>query len=200
MTLDNERVTRDLFLMLAGATGFLRLHAKSGMHWCPVDDVRCFERWCEAWSYDGDLSVGLVPWMERSEYWTVGGSVFWAHTDSGGSSVALDSFGVKPTLVVREGSTSRRTALWALAAPLTLEWVERGNRRIAHELGTAKKRCGRSGEVFVPGTILRKGRKRPVGVHLEHFDPKALYTAKAVVGHLRDAPDPGAWKRRQDAA
>jgi hypothetical protein len=157
-------------------------------------------RLVEDWSYAGDLSVMLLPWLEPS-YLTAGlGNVLWAHTVSGGSSAALDKFRPAPTFVVREGSTSRRTALWALSRPVDVDWVERGNRRIAHRLGTPKKNCGTLGEMYLPGTILRKGRKRPVAVHLEHFDPQALYTARQVVGHLRDAPDPNAWKERADAA
>lgn len=121
-------------------------------------------------------------------------AVLWCRTETKKSAELLRRFRPSPTLVLREGLTCRMTALWSLQVSLTYEWLVRANRRLAHKLFAAKK-WGEAEFAFnPPGSCLRVGRSRPVPVHCEFYDPAAVYTARQVVGHLKDAPDPNAWR------
>ena len=107
----------------------------------------------------------------------------------------LRRFRPVPTFVIREGSSSRYTAFWALSQPLT-RWkdVDRANRRLAHALKAPKKYAD-PGEFYFapPGTVLRVGRSRPCPVVVARAGLET-YTVGEVVGRLRDAPDPDAWR------
>jgi hypothetical protein len=51
----------------------------------------------------------------------------------------LQAFRPAPTIVLREGSSARRTALWLLGERLTYKWADRANRRIAYRLRAVQK-------------------------------------------------------------
>jgi hypothetical protein len=51
----------------------------------------------------------------------------------------LQAFRPAPTIVLREGSSARRTALWLLRKPLPYQWALRGNKRIAYRLRAVQK-------------------------------------------------------------
>jgi hypothetical protein len=121
--------------------------------------------------------------------------VLWARVEGKRQALELLRFRPSPTIVLREGSTSRRTALWALRQPLSGEWLDRANRRVAHKLFAAKKWGVPEFEFHAPGSCLRVGRARPVPVRTEWFDPTALFMAREVVGQLREAPNPNAWRQ-----
>lgn len=107
----------------------------------------------------------------------------------------LRNFRPVPTFVIREGSSTRYTAFWALKRPL-LRWsdVERANRRLAHALKAPKKFCD-PGEFYFapPGSVLRWNRSRPCPVVVARAGLE-FYAPREVVGHLREAPDPNAWR------
>lgn len=119
--------------------------------------------------------------------------VLWARVGSRKEVANLRRFRPRPTLVVREGSTCRLVALWSLRRPLTYEWLVRANRRIAHRLFGPKKWAEPEFEFPVPGSCLRAGRARPVPVHAVLFEA-SVYEPRQVVGGLKDAPDPNAWR------
>ena len=144
-------------------------------------------------------SVGAIPRRKPEPGYLARANVLWARLETGKHAEALARFRPAPTMVLREGKSPRRVALWALAEGLTLDWAERANKRIAHQLGTKKKWGEAERDLHPPGTTLVLGTK-PVPVWAEHLDPGALFIARGVVGHLRDAPDANAWKRERDAA
>jgi hypothetical protein len=146
---------------------------------------------------DVQVSAGLRP---RRGFGTCGSSrVLWARSDAKEQAERLLRFKPTPTLVLREGATCRMTALWELRDELNYEWLLRANRRIAHKLFGPKKHTAPEFEFNAPGTCLRAGRTRPVPIHVERFEPAALYRPRDVVGRLKEAPDPDAWRERAAA-
>lgn len=120
--------------------------------------------------------------------------VLWARVEGKKEAAALARFRPCPTLVLREGSTSRMVALWELRQALRYEWVLRGNKRISHALFAPKKWSDLEFTFPAPGSCLRAGRARPVPVHVEFFDPAAMFRPRDIVGGLKEAPDPNAWR------
>jgi hypothetical protein len=143
------------------------------------------------------LSAGLRP---RRGFGTCGtSSVLWARVEGKKEAQALARFRPVPTLVLREGSTQRYVALWELDRELNYDWLLRANRRIAHKLFAPKKWTDAEFVFAAPGSCLRSGRSRPVPVRVESFEPAGIYRPRDVVGKLKEAPDPDAWRERTAA-
>lgn len=141
---------------------------------------------------DVTLSAGARP---RRGFGTCDSArVLWARCETKDAVKRLGWFKPRPTLVLREGSTSRYVALWELENALAYEWLVRANKRIAHKLGSAKKWAEAEFTFSAPGSCLRAGRSRPVPVHVESFEPLAVYRPRDVVGRLKEAPDANAWR------
>ena len=112
-------------------------------------------------------------------------SVLWARAETGPEAEALLTWSPKPTFIFREGDTVRHTAIWALTGQLDKRWTLCLNKRLAHAIGTAKKHADPENFYFTPpGSLDEKGKS----VQIIHFEPTD-YSAKALAGHLPDAPD-----------
>lgn len=147
-----------------------------------------------------DCSVGAVPRQRPDARYLAGANVLWARLETGKHAEALARFRPAPSLVLREGKSPRRVALWALSSPLSLSYLERANRRLAHRLGTKKKWGAAEFEFHPVGTELSFGREsRPNVVWAEHVDAGSLFVARGVVGHLQEAPDPRSWMKEAAA-
>lgn len=138
-------------------------------------------------------SVGAIPRRKPEPGYLARANVLWARLETGQHAEALARFRLAPTMVLREGKSPRRTALWALATGLTIDWAERANKRIAHRIGCKKKFAAAEHEIHPPGTTLTLGT-RPALVWVEYMDPGALFMARGVVGDLADPPNPDAWR------
>lgn len=157
----------------------------------PGDWLRIVTRMCE----DREVLLAAAARPRRGFGSCGSTAVLWARVEGKKDAQALARFRPRPTLLLREGSTSRYVAVWSLRRPLSYDWMVRGNKRIAHKLFAPKKWAGDAEFMFpCPGSCLRVGRARAVPVRLERFDPAALYVARDVVGKLKDAPDPNAWR------
>jgi hypothetical protein len=78
-----------------------------------------------------------------------------------------------------------------LERPLTASWAEKAVMRLQSRFGAAQRAVADPTWVFeVPGPR--------IGV--ESFDPEALYTAKQVVGRLREPPPVFDWRAAKEAA
>lgn len=195
-----------LWAMTAGARGFHVIewrHETEGLqrHWVEVGNKRRFVELVD-WLGRGmslEIAVSAVPRPERSHGTAGLSSVLWARTEGKEQLRFLERFRPRPTLVLEEGDTTRRTAFWALSSPLNYEWTVLGNKRIAHALRAPKKHAEPEFMFNPPGSCLRDGRARPVLIRVaERTD--ALYHANDVVGRtrpggaLKDPPDPDAWR------
>lgn len=193
----------DLWGLLTTGTGWFQAKRPGGPeYWCDGSQAAPFTRACDRLAWLGDASVNAVPYLrEREVLYHGSSSVLWARCESGRQVANLRRFKVRPTLVLREGDTVRHTAFWALSEPLDPVRVDRANRRIAHWLGSPKKYCDVGFRFAPPGAILRwrfhhEGpavvkRRRQVPVLVRPYGGSGeAYAWGAVVGHLRDAPDP----------
>lgn len=151
--------------------------------WFPVEDDRRFERMLGYHVAGGNAPcVSLVPRRDRHPDGVSVSSVLWAHVENTVAARSLAAFRPAPSLVLRYGKSSRRTAIWWMDKPLRKmanpadDWVGRANRRLAYCL-KANSRCAR------PEWLM------PVGnVTVEHADSAARYTPAQVVKALRDPP------------
>lgn len=193
--------SKTLWAMLGGEEpGYLEFRFRAEGQWQGPHYVNTTQRAaCLRLMRMEHSSVGAIPRRRPEQGYLTGASVIWARLQTAKHAETLARFNPGPTMVLREGKSPRRVALWALAEPLNLVWSERANKRVAHALGTQKKWGAAEQHFHPPGTTLVLGA-RPVRVWAEHLDPGALYLARGVVGHLRDAPDANAWKKERSAA
>jgi hypothetical protein len=102
-----------------------------------------------------------------------------------------------PTVVLREGGSSRYVALWALRRPLTA-WddVVRWNERLSFALSGRRRFANPDHFSLVPpGAVIREDGKRPCPVMATRVGLED-YDVEEVVGGLRDAPDLDALRER----
>lgn len=159
-------------------------------------EARDYEGWVrmvQRMSEDRDVVLAAASRRRRGHGSCARAGVLWARVESKREAANLERFRPRPTLLLREGSSCRMVALWSLRRPLGYEWVLRANKRIAHRLFAAKKWADLEFVFPCPGSCLRAGRARPVPVRVVRFEP-VIFEARQVVGGLRDAPDPGAWR------
>lgn len=169
--------------------------------WLPIDyggDKRTWHRcgngrglerivrmWDERWSEEMLLRLPEPDTKGRGPF---GATVLWARVEGKDQLARARRFRPLPTIVLREGSSSRRLLMWALD-----EWgdyfdVEKANKRIAYRLHA--KQCDGLPErlrVPAPGTCLRIGRTRPVPVVVARLEP-VRFSINAVAGRLKDPP------------
>lgn len=149
----------------------------------------------EAFGLDRELEVLAVP--RGRPRWNIARDAvtgLWVRTETRESVERLERFRRPATIVLQEGDSARRVALWAVTTPHRVDQALRANRRLAHALGTPKKFADPDEFAFSPpGTFLRHGRKRPVPVTVASYTGR-VYAPRELYGGLRDAPDPDAWR------
>lgn len=179
-----------LFAILPHNGGYHELRLDGERHFCDVTDFARLDRIARgAERLGAECYISAVPRIHDGDSLSLDfASVLWARLEAGKPADVLRRFPVSPTLVLREGRTVRRTALWALSRPLDYDWTVRANRRIAHRLGTRKKDGEPGAFIPVPGSVADGHR-----VWVEHRG-EGFYEPAQVVGQLPDAPDPEAWR------
>lgn len=127
-------------------------------------------------------------------------TVFWVRVEGTEQNRWLSKFRPLPTMVLREGTSSRRWVLWALDFPVRWTGINRGNRNLAHHM-RAPKKWAEPERLWLPapGTCLRRGVSKPVPVVVERLEPVS-YEPLAVVGRLKEAPEPDAWLKRSEGS
>lgn len=150
--------------------------------------------------WEREPTINVVPYARAGHYLErVPSSLLWVRTESGESASRLRMFKPAPAVVIREGATNRYVAFWALEKPLTPGWLDIANQRLRYALHAPRKHASDGFRVVLPGAVLRQGRGRSLPVELVRYEPELL-PARAIVGRLRDAPDPDAWRKPRDAA
>lgn len=166
----------------------------------PVGARLCFSALVEGQAWDREPSMRAVPMVAAGNHRLHDlSSVLWARVETGESARLLEAFRPRPTLVLRDGQTMKRTALWALHTPLNLDWVKELNRRLQHRFAAPKKFAETDFSFHPPGVFLRWGRSKPLEVWAEHVGD-GLYGAREIGGQLPQSPDPEAWAKRNGRA
>lgn len=194
-----------LFGMIAGPSGYVQLdwHEDTAWRsmWIPCDDLARWRHHSSWFAERYDVRIGAAPRSTRERDTPMRCSVLWVVAESRRACERLGRLRPRPTLVLREGGTTRTTAIWALDKPLAWDWTIRGNRRIAHYIDAPKKYAEPTHGFRIPGSAVRWGRDGPrlipLRINVVEFEPAAIYEARRVVGHLADAPDPNAWRDKK---
>lgn len=144
-----------------------------------------------------------VPAAKRAKGGVGTATAFWVRVEGTVQNRWLAGFQPQPTIVLREGSSSRRWAVWALEHPVRWVGVDRANRRLAHRM-RAPKKWAEPERLWLPapGCCLRRDRARPVPIVVERLEA-VTFTGLGVVGDrvvdgrrhraLPDAPAADAW-------
>lgn len=181
-----------LWAVLWGEPGELhKLHVGTAEVWIPCPNRRAFTRLLRS----DDCFVSLVPRTARDDYALGHAHVLWCRVETPDSCQRLQRFRAGPTLVVREGASSRRTALWWLSEPLYGDWITRATERLTYALKGRRRAADISALMPSPWTRLTYGRKRPSPTFIE-YESDARMSARQIVGGLPDAPSPDAWRER----
>lgn len=147
----------------------------------PVDRPARFER-VLPYLAERDARVGLVPRIGRHLDGVGDSQVLWVRGETGDSWGRLRDFRPFPTLVFRDGRSCRYTAVWWLERPLprdadpSRDWLTRANRRLAKALGG--RMLASDPEWLMPYRL----------AVLVSADPSRRYSARRVVGRLREWP------------
>jgi hypothetical protein len=157
--------------------------------WVPCEQPRTLARLLRS----DDVHVGLVPRTAKDQYALAPAWVLWARLETPDCAQRLARFRPAPTLVAREGASSRRIALWALCEPLEGMWVTRATERLASHLKGRRGAADASALLPSPFTRLTAGRARPSRVYVEYVS-ETYTTARQIVGRLSDAPATDGWR------
>ena len=179
-----------LWAMLWGERGQVHeVHVGHATCWVPCAQQRAFTRLVSS----DDVHLSAVP-RHRPDAWALAPAhVLWARLESPACASLLARLPIAPTLVVREGGSSRRTVLWALSAPLEGSWITRANERLSHACQGRRGTADASALILSPFTRVTIGRARPSKAYVE-YESDSYATARQIVGRLPDAPDVDGWR------
>jgi len=157
--------------------------------WMPSDRRRPFTRILRL----SDCYVSAVPRVREDPLAYGDAHVLWARLDRPECAERLARAPFPPTLVIREGRSSRRTALWALSRPLSPRFVAQANARLSYAFKGRRSAGMPEALILSPFTRLTSA-VRPVAVWQE-YESDSYGTARDIVGRLSEAPDPDAWRQ-----
>ena len=179
-----------LWAALWGDRGqFHELRVAGATCWMPCEQRRAFVRLLRS----DDVTVSAVPRTARDPFCLAPAWVLWARLEAPECALRLSRLPVGPTLVAREGASSRRLALWALSEPLEGSWVTKATERLSHAVKGRRGAADASALVLSPFTRLTAGKARPSKVWIE-YESEVCTTARQIVGRLPDAPATDGWR------
>jgi hypothetical protein len=170
-------------LLWGGAGQWREVRVDGATCWIPCERPRPLVRLLTA---RRDVQVSPAPRTAQDPYALAPCWVLWARLERPACADRLARLPVGPTLVMREGRSSRRIALWALSRPLSDAWVTRGNERLTHACQGRRSTADASALIASPFT------GSPTYVE---YAADRISSARQIVGGLRDAPDKDAWRQ-----
>jgi hypothetical protein len=144
--------------------------------------------------HDDEVLLG-IPWSHPRAGGVARTSVLWARVEGTQQVTWARKFRPLPTMILQEGSSTRRTLLWALEETVPWATALKQNKRLAYRFGAVQKWADPDVMVFAaPGTCLREGRSRPVPVRVSRLTD-ATFPLATFAEHrwLKDPPDASAW-------
>lgn len=154
--------------------------------WIPCPDQRALVRLLDV----PGCEVSLVPRNKPDPWGWYASHLLWCHLRTGEAQRQLEAFRPAPTIVLREGRTLHRWALWSLSRPLCGSWVERATARLSYRL-RGLRRAG-MGDTLIPSPF--------TGQTWTEYETTDVYSPRQIVGHLREAPDPNGWRAERRPA
>jgi hypothetical protein len=142
--------------------------------------------------YSDEVELGL-PEFRRWNGGVGGATVLWAYVTGADQLRRARAFRPLPTLVVQEGSSSRRWLIWWLEEFVRYGALGEANRKLAYALGAVQKHGDPDAfRVPAPGSCLRRGRRKPVPVVCGRLSLESFRVGQ-VVGRLKEPPAKDAW-------
>jgi hypothetical protein len=198
---DNVEALEFLAVALgSGGQGFHALTYSNGSNrrtkWLPVKDYARFLHVVPELAWEADAELTVCPLMDRGSYrLAADAGVIWTRVESRKAAASLARFRPSPSLVLREGGSVRRVAVWAVRKRLSPMDAEKVGRHLAHKLGTAKKWASTAFTLRPPGGVIRHGRTRPCPVVVEGGSLEAVTMRELCRSLPRRLPDPDAWRK-----
>lgn len=163
----------------------------------PSSEVHCTEAAGAVLALERRESAQVELGLPQVNGMVLSSPTLWCWSEGKQQLFELGQFRPEPTIVLRFGAASTRLALWGLDEELSWAEVERFNDRLASATHGARTRTRPEKlRVPLPGTFLRVGRSRPVPVLVTRMQ-SGTYTARQVVGKLKDAPTRDAWREKR---
>lgn len=139
--------------------------------------------------------VMTLPRKQRGWGTVTASTVCWARIEGSKQVERARKFRPHPTVVLQEGTSSRRLLLWGLSRPLSWDQTVQANKRIAYRLGSLQKAADPDElRIPLPGTCLRS-KKKPIPIVVGRLDLDGVYTPREVVGQLKDPPEVKWWEK-----
>jgi len=152
------------------------------------EDLAGMVRWLDE-QHDDEVMIGL-PWDRPTSGGVTKTSVLWARVEGDKQLAWAKRFRPLPTMILQEGSSTRRWLLWALEEPVHYFDAVELNKRLAYKFGAVQKWSDPDLLWLpAPGTCLRSDRARPVPIRVSRVTT-ATFLAGDVAGHLKAPPEP----------
>lgn len=137
--------------------------------------------------YSDEILLGL-PWHARDAGGTTYATCLWCRIEGTDQQKRAARFRPLPSVVIREGVTTRRWLIWPLRSRAGYFDVLEANKRIAYRLRAVQKYADPDRFWLpAPGTALRVGRCQPVPVVVSRLTTDA-FDMEQVVRNLRSPP------------
>jgi hypothetical protein len=158
-----------------------------------ADRVRFFNE-----RFTDEITISLP--RPKPQWGTAGpSSILWCRIEGSDQEARARRFKPFPSMVLREGASTRRLLIWALTERLDWTTCVDLNRRLAYHLRAVQKHGDPDTlEIPAPGTCLTVGRSRPVPIVVDRLVPE-FYVANRVAGRLRKPPPADAWQKGRAA-
>jgi hypothetical protein len=150
-------------------------------------DLSGMVRWLDE-EHDDEVLLGL-PVSRKGDSGPGRTSLLWARIEGEKQLAWAKRHRPLPSMILQEGSSTRRWLLWMLERPVTYFEAVKLNRRLAYRFRGVQARGEPDGLWLpAPGTCLRDGRARPVPVRVSRMTLDTWWP-EDVAGALRDPPE-----------
>jgi hypothetical protein len=139
---------------------------------------------------DGEVLIGL-PQAQPCNGGVSSGTVLWARVEGTEQLARARRFRPLPSLVLAEGSSSRRWLLWSLSEPVGYTDLLAANRKVAYALKATQK-FGDPDLAWLPAPGTRLGKTGSIPVRVARLTAED-WTVRQVTGRLKEPPSPDSW-------
>lgn len=190
-----ELIELDCLYHLTGGTGrgFREVWIENHCWWIETTDRDDFARKLQAIRIlRGEISP--VPRLRPDDSAPFDASAcLWVRVETRKAAEKLLAFEPKPTLILRDGLTVKRTAFWWLSRELPEPWLKRATERLAHHFGAPRMYADPARFNFAPpGSTVGV---QPIGYERMTLD---LWHPNQIVGGMKDAPNLEEARRRRE--
>lgn len=187
-----QRIESDaLFCVTAGRwhrEALREIQVEGKPYFIPVVGRGEFDRKCQAVRLLGG-AVSMVPRLGTDRHFFDASCAIWVRLETGAAAAALEAFEPKPTIVLQDGDTVKRTAIWWLSLELASSWVLKANERLSHALGGVRAAATPRHLIVPPGACIGVQEVGVAELRLGMYHPDQVVGDSRPGGRLADAPN-----------